>query len=170
MLFRSGHFGLALGEYSHFTSPIRRYPDTSIHRILSDVVRGEDKGSIRKKYKTFAEESAAESSKTEVRAVTGERDAEDCYTAEYMRQHLGEHHVGVINGVTPKGVFVKLSNNAEGFVSLQDFEDCDFEYDGEIMHRDLRSGRVLMMGQELPIIVAAADVATGRIDFMPVEG
>ncbi len=164
-----GHFGLALKEYSHFTSPIRRYPDTSIHRILSDLVNGVDKGTIAKRYRTFAEESALESSKTEVRAVTGERDAEDCYTAEYMRAHLGEHHVGVINGVTPKGIFVKLPNNAEGFVSLSDFENCDFQFDGEIMHRDLRSGRVLMMGQELAIIVAGADVATGRIDFVPEE-
>lgn len=164
-----GHFGLALGEYSHFTSPIRRYPDTSIHRILSDLVRGEDRGAIRKRYKAFAKESALESSQNEVRAVTGERDAEDCYTAEYMRQHLGEHHIGVINGVTPKGVFVKLPNNAEGFVSLSDFEGCDFEFDGEICHRDLRGGRTLMMGQELGIIIAAADVATGRIDFVPEE-
>lgn len=164
-----GHFGLALNEYSHFTSPIRRYPDTSIHRILSDLVRGEDKGSIRKRYKTFAEESAIESSKNEVRAVTGERDAEDCYMAEYMRAHLGERHVGVINGVTPKGIFVKLQNNAEGFISLGDFENADFEFDGEICHKDLRSGRTLMMGQELGIIIAGADVATGRIDFMPQE-
>ena len=96
-----------------------------------------------------------------------ERDAEDCYTAEYMRAHLGEHHMGVINGVTPKGIFVKLPNNAEGFVSLSDFEGCDFEFDGEICHRDLRSGKTLMMGQEIGIIIAAADVATGRIDFVP---
>jgi len=164
-----GHFGLALAEYSHFTSPIRRYPDTSIHRILTDLVGGVDKSTISKRYAVFAEESAFESSKNEVRAVTGERDAEDCYMAEYMRAHLGEHHVGVISGVTPKGVFVKLENNAEGFVSLQDFEGADFEFDGEICHRDLRSGRVLMMGDELPILVAGADVATGRIDFMPEE-
>ena len=164
-----GHFGLALGEYSHFTSPIRRYPDTSIHRILTDLVAGVDKATLSKRYAVFAEESAFESSKNEIRAVTGERDAEDCYMAEYMRAHLGEHHVGVISGVTPKGIFVKLSNNAEGFISLSDFEGADFEFDGEILHRDLRSGRVLMMGDQLPIIVAAADVATGRIDFMPEE-
>lgn len=164
-----GHFGLALGEYSHFTSPIRRYPDTSIHRILSDLVSGMDKNDLKKRYKTFAEESARESSQNEIRAVTGERAAEDCYTAEYMRNHLGELHTGVISGVTPKGVFVKLPNNAEGFVALSDFEDCDFQFDGEIAHHDLRSGRVLMMGQELGIIVAAADVATGRIDFVPQE-
>ncbi len=164
-----GHFGLALGEYSHFTSPIRRYPDTSIHRILSDLAEGVDKETIRKRYRAFAEESARESSANEVRAVTGERAAEDCYMAEYMRAHLGERHVGVISGVTPKGIFVKLPSNAEGFVALTDFENCDFEFDGEIAHHDLRSGRVLMMGQEIGVIVAAADVATGRIDFVPQE-
>lgn len=164
-----GHFGLALGEYSHFTSPIRRYPDTSIHRILSDLVAGADQTTLKKRYGEFSTLAAAQSSKTEVRAVTGERAAEDCYMAEYMKAHLGERHTGIISGVTPKGIFVKLDNNAEGFVSLNDFENCEFEYDGEISHRDLRSGRVLMMGEEIGIIVAAADVATGRIDFMPQE-
>ena len=164
-----GHFGLALGEYSHFTSPIRRYPDTSIHRILSDLVAGTDQTTLKKRYGEFATLAAAESSKNEVRAVTGERAAEDCYVAEYMKVHLGERHTGIISGVTPKGLFVKLENNAEGFVSLNDFENCEFEFDGEVAHRDLRSGRVLMMGEELGIIVAAADVATGRVDFMPQE-
>ena len=164
-----GHFGLALGEYSHFTSPIRRYPDTSIHRILSDLVAGVDQTTLKKRYGEFATLSAAQSSKNEVRAVSGERSAEDCYMAEYMKAHLGERHTGIISGVTPKGLFVKLDNNAEGFVSLNDFENCEFEYDGEVSHRDLRSGRVLMMGEEIGIIVAAADVATGRIDFMPQE-
>ena len=164
-----GHFGLALGEYSHFTSPIRRYPDTSIHRILSDLVAGVDQTTLKRRYGEFATLSASESSKNEVRAVTGERSAEDCYMAEYMKAHLGERHTGIISGVTPKGIFVKLDNNAEGFVSLNDFENCEFEYDGEVSHRDLRSGRVLMMGEEIGIIVAAADVATGRIDFMPQE-
>lgn len=164
-----GHFGLALGEYSHFTSPIRRYPDTSIHRILSSFVQGNPLENLKKIYTGFAQSSAAESSKNEVRAVTAERAAEDCYIAEYMKAHLGERHVGVISGVIPRGIFVKLENNAEGFVSLTDFENCDFEFDGEISHRDLRSGRVLMMGEEIGIIVAGADVATGRVDFVPQE-
>ena len=86
-----------------------------------------------------------------------------------FRSHLGERYVGIVSGVTPKGVFVKLPNFAEGFVSLNDFENADFEFDGEIAHRDLRSGRVLMMGEELGIIVAGADVATGRVDFVPQE-
>lgn len=85
-----GHFGLALPDYSHYTSPIRRYPDTSIHRILTDLVSGTDPAEIAHRYAAFAAESAEESSKNEVRAVTGERAAEDCYMAEYMRAHLGE--------------------------------------------------------------------------------
>lgn len=164
-----GHFGLAAGEYSHFTSPIRRYPDTSIHRILSDLVAGADQTTLKKRYGEFASLAAAECSRTEIRAVTGERSAEDCYIAEYMKAHLGEKHTGIISGVTPKGIFVKLENNAEGFVSLNDFENCEFEYDGEVSHVDHRSGRVLMMGEEIGIIVAAADVATGRVDFVPQE-
>ena len=162
-----GHFGLALAEYSHFTSPIRRYPDALIHRILSGLAAGEEQEAIKKKYQSFVSDAARQSSQTEIRAVTGERAAEDCYVAEYMKAHLGEKHVGVIDGVTPHGVFVKLPNNAEGFVSLTEFVNADFEFDGQISQRDLRSGRVLMVGEELPIIVSGADVATGRVDFSP---
>ena len=162
-----GHFGLALAEYSHFTSPIRRYPDALIHRILGGLAAGEKQDAIKKKYQSFVSDAARQSSQTEIRAVTGERAAEDCYVAEYMKAHLGEKHVGVIDGVTPHGVFVKLPNNAEGFVSLTEFENADFEFDGQISQRDLRSGRVLMVGEELPIIVSGADVATGRVDFSP---
>ena len=162
-----GHFGLALAEYSHFTSPIRRYPDALIHRILSDLAAGEGKEMIRKRYQSFATDAARSTSQNEIRAVTGERAAEDCYVAEYMKAHLGEKHIGVIDGVTPRGVFVKLPNNAEGFVSLTEFENADFEFDGQISQRDLRSGRVLTVGEELPIVVSGADVATGRVDFSP---
>ena len=164
-----GHYGLMFQYYTHFTSPIRRYPDTSIHRILSDLVAGADQTTLKRRYGEFTSLAAAQSSQTEVRAVTGERSAEDCYIAEYMKAHLGERHTGIISGVTPKGIFVKLENNAEGFVSLNEFENREFEYDGEVSHRDLRSGRVLMMGEEIGIIVAAADVATGRVDFVPQE-
>lgn len=164
-----GHFGLALAEYSHFTSPIRRYPDALIHRILSDLAAGEEPETIKKQYQSFVSDAARQSSQAEIRAVTGERAAEDCYVAEYMKAHLGEKHIGVIDGVTPHGVFVKLKNNAEGFVSLTEFENADFEFDGQISQRDLRSGRVLMVGEELPIVVSGADVATGRVDFSPQE-
>ncbi len=162
-----GHFGLALGEYSHFTSPIRRYPDLAIHRVLGEIVSGEDKEKITARYKEFVSRASKQSSETEIRAVDAERSADDCFVAEYMLAHLGEHHLGTISGVTPKGVFVRLDNNAEGFVSLNDFENRNFEFDGEVAHVDPHSGRVLMMGEELGVIIAGADVASGRVDFVP---
>ena len=77
--------------------------------------------------------------------------------AEYMCAHLGERHVGIISGATPRGIFVKLPNNAEGFVSLNDFPDCDFEFDGEITHMDRRSGLTLTVGEE-PVSYTHLDV------------
>ena len=110
-----GHFGLALKDYSHFTSPIRRYPDTSIHRILSAYLEGETVENIVKRYTAFAEASAADSSAAEIRAMRAERDCEDCYMAEYLKNHLGEEFEGEVSSVTRNGVFVRLSNTAEGF-------------------------------------------------------
>ena len=101
-----GHFGLSLADYCHFTSPIRRYPDTSIHRILTDLVSGVPVDEIERKYSDFARESAKLSSDRELRAVRAEREAEKCYAAEYMTSHIGEKHDGIISGVTPKGIFV----------------------------------------------------------------
>lgn len=162
-----GHFGLALMDYSHFTSPIRRYPDLAIHRILTDFLAGISPKKISQRYDAFTKEIAKSASDCEVRAVTGERDAEDCYIAEYMKQHLGETHTGVISGATTKGIFVRIPNGAEGFVSLADFTDCDYQYDGSIAFRDRRSGSTLMVGDSIDIIVAASDIASGRVDFMP---
>ena len=161
----TGHFGLALADYSHFTSPIRRYPDTSIHRILSAYVGGMPVEEIRRRYSSFTELSASESSKNEVRALMAERDAEDCYMAEYMRQHIGEHFDGAVSGVTQRGVFVRLENSVEGFVSLDSFENESFVFDGLITHRSPK--RELTIGTPLSIIVASAQVSTGKVDFVP---
>ena len=161
----TGHFGLALSDYSHYTSPIRRYPDTSIHRVLSAFVEGMPAEEVRRRYAQFCETSAAESSRNEIRALIAERDAEDCYMAEYMSQHIGEHFEGTVSGVTMRGVFVRLENSVEGFVSLDAFEDEDFVYDGLITQRSPK--RELTIGTPLPIIVASAYVATGKVDFVP---
>ena len=85
--------------------------------------------------------------------------------AEYMGQHLGEHFDGVVSGVTQRGVFVRLENSVEGFVSLDGFPNEYFVYDGLITHRSNR--RVLTVGTPLAIIVASAQVATGKVDFVP---
>ena len=161
----TGHFGLALSDYSHYTSPIRRYPDTSIHRVLSAFVEGMPAEEVRRRYAQFCETSAAESSRNEIRALIAERDAEDCYMAEYMSQHIGEHFEGTVSGVTMRGVFVRLENSVEGFVSLDAFEGEDFVYDGLITQRSPK--RDLTIGPPLPIIVASAYVATGKVDFVP---
>lgn len=164
-----GHFGLALNDYCHFTSPIRRYPDTAIHRILSDLVAGAPASKLQKKYTEFAANAASESSICEVRAMKAERDAEKCYMAEYMSQHIGEEYDGIISGVTARGIFVELPNSVEGFVSLEDFPECRFRFDGLTTHTDEISGRKLTIGGALRIQVASADVATGLIDFTPAE-
>ena len=160
----TGHFGLALSDYSHYTSPIRRYPDTSIHRVLSAFVEGMPAEEVRRRYAQFCETSATESSRNEIRALIAERDAEDCYMAEYMSQHIGEHFEGTVSGVTMRGVFVRLENSVEGFVSLDAFEGEDFVYDGLITQRSPK--RELTIGTPLPI-VASAYVATGKVDFVP---
>lgn len=161
----TGHFGLALSDYSHYTSPIRRYPDTSIHRVLSAFVEGMPAEEVRRRYAQFCETSATESSRNEIRALIAERDAEDCYMAEYMSQHIGEHFEGTVSGVTMRGVFVRLENSVEGFVSLDAFEGEDFVYDGLITQRSPK--RELTIGTPLPIIVTSAYVATGKVDFVP---
>ena len=161
----TGHFGLALSDYSHYTSPIRRYPDTSIHRVLSAFVEGMPAEEVRRRYAQFCETSATESSRNEIRALIAERDAEDCYMAEYMSQHIGEHFEGTVSGVTMRGVFVRLENSVEGFVTLDAFEGEDFVYDGLITQRSPK--RELTIGTPLPIIVASAYVATGKVDFVP---
>lgn len=165
----TGHFGLSLMDYSHFTSPIRRYPDLSIHRILTAFLSGMRHEQIVKRYSGFAADSAAESSRNEVRAVNAERAAEDCYVAEYMKAHIGEHHAGIISGATSRGIFVRLNNGAEGFVNFSGYPAANFEYDGLITCRDKRGGKILTVGDELAIIIASSEVSSGRVDFTPDE-
>lgn len=164
-----GHFGLALSDYCHFTSPIRRYPDTSIHRILTAWCEKKPVSQIQQLYREFSQESAQLSSKNEVRAMTAERDAEDCYMAEYAVQHLGEEHDGIVSGVTQRGVFVRLPNNLEGFVPVASFQKARYEFDGALSQYDTVTGSRLTIGSPLRICIASSQVATGKIDFMPVE-
>lgn len=163
----TGHFGLALKDYSHFTSPIRRYPDLAIHRILTDYLAGLSHEEIWKQYEAFTQEAAVQSSKAEVRAVNAERAAEDCYAAEYMKQHIGEKYAGIISGMMSKGLFVRISNGVEGFVGLTDFNQKDYEFDGMITMRDRGSGEKLMVGDPLEILVASSEVSSGRVNFLP---
>ncbi len=165
-----GHFGLALEDYSHFTSPIRRYPDTCIHRILSNLCETKNVKYIKEHFTTYAQSVARDCSRLEVGAMTAERSADDCFMAEFVRQHIGEEYDGVICGVTPRGVFVELESSAEGFVPVDTFEDAEFEFDGMLTQTDVKTKKTMTIGQPLRIKVVSADVSTGRIDFVPATG
>ena len=161
-----GHFGLSLADYCHFTSPIRRYPDTSIHRILTDLVSGVPTDKIKAKYDAFAKESSQMSSERELRAMRAERETEKCYAAEYMCSHIGEVHNGVVSGVTNKGMFVTIENGIEGFVNLLDIDNAYFEFNGTTTISDRRSGISYSIGDPVTIKVLAASVASGTVDYV----
>lgn len=163
-----GHFGLALEDYCHFTSPIRRYPDTAIHRILSDLVRGVSVDKIEKNYKNFVKSVSEKSSECEIRAMKAERDSEKCYMAEYMQAHIGETFEGKISGVIQTGLFVELESGIEGFVEIEYFPGYGFEFDGIMSFINKKSGISLSIGDKITVKVLSADVSAGKIDFIPV--
>lgn len=160
-----GHFGLALEDYCHFTSPIRRYPDTSIHRILSSWLSLKSVKECRKLYEDFVGRAAKNSTDCEIRAMTAERSAEDCYMAEYMKRHIGEVYEGIISGVTMRGVFVELPNTVEGFVPVETIPNARFQFDGMMSQLDQNTGHKLTIGQKMTVRVVSSDVASGKIDF-----
>ena len=160
-----GHYGLVLADYAHFTSPIRRYPDLAIHRILSEMLLGANNAQITKDFTDFAARASEQSSKQEVTAVRIERDVEDLYKAEYMHNHLGEVYMGTVAGITPRGVFVELENTVEGFVPAAELCKGEPQVVDGVSMVDPLTGRTWMLGTSMKVRVAAADVALGRIDF-----
>ena len=161
-----GHFGLVLDDYAHFTSPIRRYPDLSIHRILSDLVSGVPEKMIKKRYAAFASDSSTHSSQREITAMTVERDCEDCYKAEYMKNHIGESFEGMISGVTDYGFYVELPNTVEGLVSVDSLPNGVYEYDGTVSMKEAASGKEFRVGNKVKVKCTKADVSGGKVDFI----
>ncbi|MBP1566984.1 MAG: ribonuclease R [Oscillospiraceae bacterium] len=159
-----GHFGLALDDYAHFTSPIRRYPDLAIHRILSDLVAGYDKEWLTKRYEAFAKNASERSTQTELNAVKVERTCESCYMAEYMAGHINEEFEGIISSVTDFGVYVELENTVEGLVHINSMVD-DFEYDGLVTLTGEFTGQKLTLGDRVKVKCVGANVNNGNIDF-----
>ena len=160
-----GHYGLVLADYAHFTSPIRRYPDLAIHRILSEMLQGVSNSQLQKDFNEFAQQASEKSSKQEVAAVRIERDVEDLYKAEYMHNHLGEVYTGTVAGITPRGVFVELDNTVDGFVPTAQLCKGEPQVIDGVSMLDPLTGKSWMLGSSMKIQVAAADVALGRIDF-----
>ena len=162
-----GHFGLALADYAHFTSPIRRYPDLVIHRILSQVCAGMDSRELASRFTELSAEAAAQSSACEVTAMQVERDIAACYKAEFMRSKLGEEFDGVISSVPSFGVYVELENSVEGLVRAQELSPRELVLVDGICLRDEASGRTWRIGDTLRVKAVGADVAQGHVDFIP---
>ena len=160
-----GHYGLVLKDYAHFTSPIRRYPDLAIHRILTDLLQGTDKETMILRYSDFAEKASKQSSEREIIAMQIERKAEDCYKAEYARRHLGEGYEGTISGVTQRGLFVELENGVEGFVPASSLTPSGTNLTEGIRLSDPVSGKSWSLGDSMMITIVRADVNLGKVDF-----
>lgn len=160
-----GHFGLALDDYTHFTSPIRRYPDLAIHRILSSFIEDENSEWLKKRYETFSANASERSTNAEVKAMNIERECEDCYKAEYMKSNIGKEFNGIVSGVTEFGFYTELENTVEGLVKTSSMPEYRFSYDGMISLKDEISGMTITTGDRVRVLCSASDVNSGNIDF-----
>lgn len=167
----SGHFGLAARYYCHFTSPIRRYPDLQIHRIIRDNLRGRlQREGKTEHYREILEEVARQSSVCERRAQEAERESDKLKKAEYMSYHLGEEFDGIISGVTGYGLYVELSNTVEGLVHVTSLRDDYYEFDQEAYElRGQLTKKNYHLGQKVRVRVADADAMKRTVDFTLAE-
>ena len=167
----TGHFGLAAKYYTHFTSPIRRYPDLQIHRIIKDKLRGRlEREGKTEHYKEILEDVARQSSVCERRADEAERESDKLKKAEYMSYHIGEEFEGIISGVTGWGFYVELPNTVEGLVHVNTLRDDYYTFDqdayeliGDVTHK------VFALGQKVRVRVADADTMLKTVDFVLAE-
>lgn len=162
----TGHFGLAARYYSHFTSPIRRYPDLQIHRIIKDDLRKRMDDKKKAYYVSILDDVAKQTSSTERRAEEVERETDKMKIAEYMHYHLGEVFDGTISGVTGWGLYVELPNTVEGLVHVNTLRDDYYQYDeenyqmiGEV------TKKVYRLGDKVKVRVADTDIGNKTIDF-----
>lgn len=162
----TGHFGLVLDDYAHFTSPIRRYPDLAIHRIITDILAGYDKQWLNKRYSGFAVNASERSSAAEIRAVTVERECEDCYKSELMRQHIGESFTARISGVTEFGFYVQLPDTIEGLVHIRTLPEGEYDFSEPVSLTERFSGVSYELGKKVQVVCSAANVSEGTIDFV----
>ena len=163
----TGHFGLACQYYCHFTSPIRRYPDLQIHRIIKDQLRGRLKGDRISHYESILPQVAKQSSDRERRADEAERETEKLKKVQYMESRIGESYEGVISGITAWGIYVELSNTVEGLIHVSKLEGDYYYYNEEsyeMIGRD--TGNRFVLGQKVRVIVNGTDRLQKSIDFV----
>ena len=162
----TGHFGLACQYYCHFTSPIRRYPDLQIHRIIKEQLRGRLKEERVEHYRDILPEVAKHSSEMERRADEAERETDKLKKVEYMEQHVGESFDGVISGVTGWGLYVELPNTVEGLIHINTLRDDYYVFDQDAYElRGDMTGKIFRLGQKVRVRVADADKMLKTVDF-----
>ncbi len=160
------HFGLAAKYYSHFTAPIRRYPDLVIHRIIKTYLKGKLNNKNIKSLEVRLPEIAEHTSMTERRAEEAEREVEDLKKAQYMTRYIGEEFEGIISSLTNFGMFVQLENTIEGLVRFTSMLDDYYHFDEEKYHIiGERTKRIYRLGDTVRIRVIDADVVRRNIDF-----
>lgn len=163
-----GHFGLAARYYTHFTSPIRRYPDLQIHRIIKENLHGNLTGKRISHYDSILAEVSIQCSQTERRADEAEREVVKMKKCEYMSKRVGQIYEGVISGVTNWGFYVELPNTVEGLVRVSDLYGDYYLFSEEKMElRGERSGRIYRLGQKVKVTVSGTDKLTRTVDFLP---
>ncbi|MCR5215352.1 MAG: ribonuclease R [Lachnospiraceae bacterium] len=165
-----GHFGLAAKYYCHFTSPIRRYPDLQIHRIIKENLHGKLTEKRIHHYDEILFDVASATSLTERRADDAERDVDKMKKVEYMQDHIGEEYEGAISGMNNMGIYVELMNTVEGMVRVSSMEDDHYEYDEpHFAMVGVHTRKTYRLGQKVKIRVEAADKLLRTIDFVFVE-
>lgn len=161
-----GHFGLAASFYTHFTSPIRRYPDLIVHRLLREMIEGGISGQRRDRLRESLPEIAFHSSERERAAAEAERESVELKKVEYMEQFIGEEFPGIINGVTAFGIFVELENGVEGLVHVSTMDDDYYTYvEEQYMLLGERTRKIYRLGDPVSIIVTKVSHEDRNIDF-----
>lgn len=166
----TGHFGLACACYCHFTSPIRRYPDLQIHRIIKEQLRGRLMEKRIDHYKEILPEVARQTSRLERRADEAERETDKLKKAQYMKHHIGETLEGIISGITAWGIYVELPNTVEGMIHVARLTGDYYYYREEtfeMVGRD--TGRCFKLGQRLKVFVDSVDMVSKSVDFLLAE-
>jgi ribonuclease R len=164
-----GHYGLALDYYCHFTSPIRRYPDLMIHRIIKTYIEDAADQKTVKSLKKKTKSAAEHSSETERTAIELERDVEKLKKCEYMSYHVGQRYDGIISGVTRYGIYVALPNTVEGMVRLDDLNDDYYDFEPQkyrVIGR--RTHNTYALGDEMKVKVVSVNTDEREINFKPI--
>lgn len=164
-----GHFGLSLEDYCHFTSPIRRYPDICVHRILKSLQNGKIYKTSSKKCLNTINRISKQSTSCEIQAMKIERDTNKYYMAEFMSKNIGTTYTGIIHGINTKGIFVDLENSISGFLDISYYKDYNFIFDGFTCYFDPHKNKKLSVGDSIKVKVISVNISLGTIDFAPDE-